>query len=105
MAGAGGAQVADGGEAALQAFDDVAAHVAILDVGMPRVTGYDVARALRARGIATPLVALTGWGQAADRARAFAAGFDHHLVKPVAIPVLVELLASLEASMAASTQP
>ena len=68
----------------------------ILDIGMPRVTGYDVARALRARGVTIPLIALTGWGQAADRERALAAGFSHNLVKPVSIPMLVDLLGSLE---------
>jgi CheY-like chemotaxis protein len=43
-----------------------------------------------------PLVALTGWGQDADRERALSAGFDHHLVKPVSIPTLVSLLQSLQ---------
>ncbi len=93
-----GAQVhvADDGAEALRQFDSLAPDVAILDIGMPRVTGYDVAQALRGRDVRVPLIALTGWGQASDRDRAIAAGFDHHLVKPVAIPVLVRLLASLE---------
>jgi PAS domain S-box-containing protein len=86
--------VADGHEALAQ-FDRIAPDVAILDIGMPRMTGYDVARALRARGATVPFIALTGWSQSADRARAFAAGFDHLLVKPVAIDVLVDVLASL----------
>ena len=88
--------VVNDGESALTEFERVTPDVAILDIGMPRVTGYDVARALRTRGVKVPLIALTGWSQAADRERAFAAGFDHHLVKPVALPLLVELLASLE---------
>ncbi|HEY4559384.1 MAG TPA: response regulator, partial [Lysobacter sp.] len=83
------------GAAALDAFDGIAPDVAILDIGMPVVTGYDVARGLRARGVGIPLIALTGWGQVDDRQRALAAGFDHHLVKPVAVPELVALLASL----------
>ena len=93
-----GAQVhvVDDGAGALAEFERVDPDVVILDIGMPRVTGYDVARALRARGVNVPLIALTGWGQAADREQALAAGFDHHLVKPVAIPLLVDLLASLE---------
>lgn len=95
----------DDGAKALQRFDTIAADVAILDIGMPRVTGYDVARALRARGVRIPLIALTGWGQPTDRAHAFAAGFDHHLVKPVAIPMLVDLLASLERAGAAADRP
>lgn len=89
----------DDGASALRDFRLVDPDVAILDIGMPRITGYDVARALRARGVTTPLIALTGWGQAADRERAFAAGFDHHLVKPVAIPELLRLLSSIEAAV------
>ncbi len=93
-----GAQVhvVDNGTDAIAAFDRVAPSVVILDIGMPRVTGYDVARTLRSRGIDVPLIALTGWGQAAERKRALDAGFDHHLVKPIALPVLLKLLASLE---------
>ncbi|TKS54898.1 response regulator [Luteimonas yindakuii] len=87
--------VENGGDA-LREFDRIEPDVAILDIGMPHVTGYDVARTLRERGVRTPLIALTGWGQAEDRERAFAAGFDHHLVKPVAMPMLVDLLASIE---------
>ncbi|QSX73834.1 response regulator [Lysobacter arenosi] len=90
--------VVDNGGDALNQFESIDPDVVILDIGMPRMTGYDVARALRARGVEVPLIALTGWGQPADRERAFAAGFDHHLVKPIAISVLVSLLASLEAS-------
>ena len=93
-----GAQVhvVDDGADALGQFDSLAPDVAILDIGMPRVTGYDVAQALRGRDVRVPLIALTGWGQASDRDRAIAAGFDHHLVKPVAIPALIRLLALLE---------
>ena len=64
----------------------------------------DVARTLRTRGVTRPLIALTGWGQASDRARALASGFDHHLVKPVAIAQLVDLLASIPTA-AAETVP
>jgi PAS domain S-box-containing protein len=88
--------VVDNGIDAIAAFDRVAPSVVILDIGMPRVTGYDVARALRSRGVEVPLIALTGWGQPAERKRALAAGFDHHLVKPISLPVLLKLLASLE---------
>ncbi|MFL6593488.1 MAG: PAS domain-containing protein [Luteimonas sp.] len=96
--------VTDGAEALAQ-FDRIDPDVAILDIGMPRITGYDVARTLRERGARVPLVALTGWGQAADRERAFAAGFDHHLVKPVAIDVLVDVLASLQRAARPDGQP
>src|SRR5207237_10803449 len=57
----------------------------ILDVGMPDMTGYEVARRIRqqAWGRNVLLVAVTGWGQGDDKERAKAAGFDHHLTKPV----------------------
>jgi CheY-like chemotaxis protein len=63
---------------------EFAPHAALLDIGLPGVSGYELARRLRddhrTRGIR--LVAVTGWGQDADRARARAAGFDAHLTKP-----------------------
>ena len=69
--------------------------MALVDVGLPVMSGYEVARALRAspdtRG--TLLVALTGYGQPEDRRRAFDAGFDEHLVKPLDMARLQELLA------------
>ncbi len=67
--------------------------VALVDIGMPRLDGYGVARRLRAEpwGDTLVLAALTGWGQASDRAAAAAAGFDHHFTKPVD-PVAVEAL-------------
>ena len=56
--------------------------VALLDIGMPKVNGYDAAT--RIRGLPRCLArAMTGWGQEDDRRKAKAAGFDHHLVKPV----------------------
>jgi PAS domain S-box-containing protein len=59
-------------------------HTAFVDLGMPRMNGYELCRALRAqdRGQETLLVAMTGWGQEHDRRRSREAGFDHHLVKP-----------------------
>ena len=86
------------GVAALDAYDAFRPDVVILDIGMPGMTGYDVARALRAGGARIPVIALTGWGQAADRERAMAAEFSHHLVKPVPIAALLDLLKSLEPS-------
>ncbi|HEY9397839.1 MAG TPA: response regulator [Burkholderiales bacterium] len=81
-----------------QALESFAAHrpdVVFLDIGLPRISGYEVARAIRAQvpGRNTLLVALTGWGQEEDQRRAEEAGFDHHLVKPVAYEQLTELLA------------
>ncbi len=64
---------------------------------MPDMTGYDVARAARRRpwGESAHLIALTGWGQAADKECAQAAGFDRHLVKPIDAEVLSALLDAL----------
>jgi CheY-like chemotaxis protein len=70
------------------ALDEIASSppdVVLLDIGMPIMDGYEVARRIRATsaGPDIVLVALTGWGQAKDRQQAFAAGFDEHLTKPV----------------------
>src|SRR4051812_38519364 len=72
-------------------------HVVILDIGMPRMNGYKVAEALRERNIDVLLIAITGWGQEEDRHRSKAAGFDHHLVKPVDFSRLSDLLAACSA--------
>jgi CheY-like chemotaxis protein len=71
-------------------------HVAILDIGMPGMDGYQVAQKIRdqAWGMHMTLIALTGWGQEDDKRRAKRAGFDHHLTKPVDPAVLEELLGS-----------
>ena len=68
----------------LETVDAFAPDILFLDIGMPGLSGYDVARLLRARPNAEQLtlVALTGWGQPEDRRRTAEAGFDHHLVKP-----------------------
>lgn len=65
-----------------------------LDIGLPRMDGYEVARRIRASewGATTRLVALTGWGQPEDHARSRAAGIDEHLVKPVDFSVLESLV-------------
>jgi CheY-like chemotaxis protein len=66
----------------------------LLDLGMPGMDGYEVARQLRSderlRGLR--IVALTGWGQEADRERTRTAGFDHHMTKPVDVYALVDWL-------------
>ena len=69
----------------------------LLDLGMPGVDGYDVCRRIRAEpwGVDVGMVAVTGWGQEEDRRLTAAAGFDAHLVKPVAPGTLVELLGDL----------
>jgi len=89
-------RVAYDGESALNVGSDFRPRVAILDIAMPGTDGYDVARALRRRqGSDVTLVALTGWGQDADRRRASDAGFDHHLTKPVDPQSLNALLADV----------
>ncbi|MBW4051106.1 MAG: PAS domain S-box protein [Proteobacteria bacterium] len=69
--------------------------VVLLDIGMPRLDGYDTARRMAARPWAadTQIVAVTGWGQEADRQRAKAAGFHRHLIKPVDVVALQEVMA------------
>ena len=73
------------GAEALQLARHTLPSVMILDIGMPDINGYEVARRIRteAWGRDLYLVAVTGWGQKEDKARAIAAGFDHHLTKPV----------------------
>ena len=84
------------GHQALALAQEVVPDVAILDIGMPGLTGNELAARIRASdwGRQMTLIALTGWGQAEDRARSSAAGFDHHLTKPVDFEQLAELLAS-----------
>ena len=91
-------RVARNGAEALDVFASYQPSVVLLDIGMPGMNGYEVARTIRARFPTRPaaLVALTGWGQDDDRRRAREAGFDHHLVKPAEIDALQRLLAALE---------
>ena len=70
-------------------------QMAFLDIAMPEMNGYDVARAIRAAewGREMVLVAVTGWGRPSDKRRASESGFDHHLVKPFDFASLQALLA------------
>ncbi|MFL6693296.1 MAG: ATP-binding protein, partial [Ramlibacter sp.] len=90
-------RVARGGREALDIFAAFLPKVVLLDIGMPDMNGYEVARAIRSRFPERPatLVALTGWGQEDDRRRAREAGFNHHLVKPADIDKLEALLHSV----------
>jgi PAS domain S-box-containing protein len=86
-------KVAYDGENALEVEKGFQPEIAVLDIGMPGASGYEVARAMRARrGGSITLVALTGWGQEGDRRRAIEAGFDYHLTKPVDPGVLNDLV-------------
>jgi PAS domain S-box-containing protein len=88
-------RIARDGIEALAVLEEYAPTVAILDIGMPGMNGYEVARTIRTRmpDVGIKLVALTGWAQDADRKRALDAGFDHHMVKPPNIGALQALLA------------
>jgi signal transduction histidine kinase len=85
---------AEDGATAVQAAARHRPEVALLDIGMPNLDGYEVARRIRSEewGRSVLLVALTGWGQDSDRRRSLEAGFDRHLVKPVELARLNELL-------------
>jgi CheY-like chemotaxis protein len=90
--------VAYDGEEALKLAEARRPDIALLDIGMPKLTGLEVCQRIRAQpwGAAMKLVAQTGWGQEEDRRRTRDAGFDQHLVKPVepaALDALLEALA------------
>lgn len=89
-------RVAHLGREALTQAEQFRPQVALLDIGMPDINGYEVARRLRREQPAGPallLIALTGWGQDADRRDAAEAGFDHHFCKPVDIATLMKAIA------------
>jgi CheY-like chemotaxis protein len=83
------------GEEAIAAAEAIRPDVVLLDIGMPKLNGYDVCRRIRQQpwGRGTLMVAVTGFGQR-DQLLTKAAGFDRHMVKPVEPAVLIELLAS-----------
>jgi CheY-like chemotaxis protein len=85
------------GPSALAAAEVLQPHVALLDIGLPVMDGYELARRFAAhpRLRQVRLVAVTGYGQDADRARSLAAGFAAHLVKPIDIDAVGAVLASL----------
>jgi CheY-like chemotaxis protein len=87
---------ASDGATAVAAIGLLAFDLALVDLGLPTVDGYEVARRIRATdvGKSMVLIALTGYGQAEDRRRALEAGFDAHLTKPVLPQRLAEVIAS-----------
>lgn len=85
------------GEDAVETAARVAPDVILLDIGLPKLNGYEACRRIRSTraGKDMVIIAQTGWGQEEDRQRTRDAGFDHHLVKPVEAQDLLKLLASL----------
>jgi signal transduction histidine kinase/ActR/RegA family two-component response regulator len=96
-------QTAYTGRQALELARAFRPHAMLLDIGLPDLDGYRLAQQIRATpwGRGAVLVAVTGWGQEEDRQRAVAAGFDHHLVKPLSADMVETLLHSLSRGTAA----
>lgn len=91
------ARVVHDGPAALETLETYPADIVLLDIGMPGMDGYEVARQIRQRSEWNDrvLIALTGWGQDEDRRRSSEAGFNHHLLKPADMAALTLLFKSL----------
>jgi PAS domain S-box-containing protein len=94
------------GQQAVDVAEEFRPDVALLDLGMPKLSGYDAARRIAQRPWShnVVLIALTGWGQDADRERTRSAGFHYHLVKPVEFASLYKLLKSLRPGVVPSEQ-
>lgn len=94
------ARMAHDGTTAIYVARALQPHVILCDIGLPRMSGYEVAARLRQDPLfqGTVLIALTGYGQEDDRARALEAGFDHHVIKPVDPDALTALLATADGS-------
>lgn len=94
-------QMAHDGVEAVEKATAWVPDVVLLDIGLPRMNGYDVCRTIReqAWGKNVAMIALTGWGQDEDRRKSEEAGFDGHLVKPVEHASLVQTLAACKPAM------
>jgi CheY-like chemotaxis protein len=90
------------GKQALEVAAEFQPDIALLDIGLPDMTGYELARALRQQLAGKPLylAAVTGWGQPEDRNRALEAGFDKHILKPADNKKLREIIHSAESETA-----
>ena len=93
------AYIARDGAQAVQLAAEVRPELILLDIGMPVVDGYEACRRLRAdpRSAGAFIVAVTGWGQDQDKARAKQSGFDAHLTKPADLDVVEKMLANVPA--------
>jgi CheY-like chemotaxis protein len=90
-------RIAHDGPAALVAAPEFRPHVVLLDIGLPEIDGYEVAKRIRQQPALANvvLVALTGYGQESIRQRSQEAGFDHHLVKPADFQKVQQILATV----------
>jgi len=95
-------QMANDGRSAIEVARSIRPNVIFLDLGMPEMDGFEVARAIcRVPELSqAKLVALTGWGQPEDRRRTAEAGFIHHLVKPVELRAIDELMTTFSRTSA-----
>ncbi len=99
-------EMAHDGPAALAKIDSFLPEIAILDIGLPVMDGYELARRIREEGRVPglQLIAVTGYGQARDKARALEAGFDAHLVKPVSLDLLERTIAPVDQAVPVQKQ-
>jgi CheY-like chemotaxis protein len=89
--------IAYDGETAVHSAAALRPDAIIMDIGLPGVNGYEAARRIRAQdpGMRVSIIALTGWGQESDRLRSAQAGIEHHLIKPLDLAALKQILDSL----------
>jgi len=90
--------IAYDGETAVRSAAALRPDAIIMAIGLPGLNGYEAARRIRAQnpGMRVSIVALTGWGQKSDRQRSAESGMDHHLVKPLDLAALKQILDSLQ---------
>lgn len=93
------------GQSGVEIAEEFRPDVVLLDIGLPRLNGYQACRYLREQpwGQTMILIAVTGWSQEEDRRRSEEAGFDHHLVKPVDSAALMKMLSAMAATATAGS--
>src|SRR4051812_38032378 len=89
-------RIANDGFTAVEEFARDHAEVVLLDIGLPRLNGFEVCRRIRETGTPTRVLAMSGYGQEQDRSRAASVGFDAYLVKPVRLSDVLEFLQANE---------